>query len=550
MRFRPFALFVLLLFSGNLFSQTFSLPEPIESDVYPFLETLSARGVLSFDDIIRPLSRKYLAEKLIEADQKKEQLTGIEKKELTLFLLKFQMETQLLGSAVPAYVNPFQPLKLKMFLDDFYNYNDSLFNLHLSPIISSSGGFANGDIQSTSSRGLYMRGYIGYKHKIGFNFFFEERGEHNVRFDLTKRFSSSRGFVNTLESTTDNAFSMIRTTLSYGWTWGNISAGMDNNTIGYGISNKLILSDKAPAFPFIRLDIFPAKWIHFNYLHGWLSSGIVDSNKMYNTNGIFNSSFVYRTKYIASHSITLIPSPKFSFTLGESVIYSDRFEPSYLIPLMFFKATDHYLSLYNIQAGDNGQFYFQLSSKNFIPKTHLYASLFIDEIRASAIFVPAESRNQLGFMLGAAVNNVLIPNSLFTLEYTRTNPFVYSNFNLAQTYVSAGYPLGSWIGANADYLFLSYTQKLSARLHLNFWASKVRMGDQGTIYQQYYQQPQPVFLFSKNFDLDGYGLNVLWKITPAIYLNAELARKKLDGFHPVTSTLYNFANITLTYRVF
>ncbi len=62
-------LITLLLF---IVSSTFSqvVYEPLHRDVYNFLARLSQKGVIEFHDEIRPLARKYIAEKLIEAEDK------------------------------------------------------------------------------------------------------------------------------------------------------------------------------------------------------------------------------------------------------------------------------------------------------------------------------------------------------------------------------------------------------------------------------------------------------------------------------------------------
>ncbi len=39
----------------------------LDNDVYKYLSNLSSKGIIDYDDLVKPLSRRYIAEKLIEA---------------------------------------------------------------------------------------------------------------------------------------------------------------------------------------------------------------------------------------------------------------------------------------------------------------------------------------------------------------------------------------------------------------------------------------------------------------------------------------------------
>ena len=120
---------------------------------------------------------------------------------------------------------------------------------------------------------------------------------------------------------------------------------------------------------------------------------------------------------------------------------------------MFFRAADHYLSNAKNTAGGNSQFFWSISSRNHIKNTHLYSTLFIDEIRLETLFDKVNSRNQVGFTFGASVTDFPLDNLTLTAEYTRINPFVYTHFLPAQTYQNASYNLGHWMGNNGDLLY-------------------------------------------------------------------------------------------------
>ena len=198
---------------------------------------------------------------------------------------------------------------------------------------------------------------------------------------------------------------------------------------------------------------------------------------------------------MASHSVLIKAAKGLDISAGESIIYSDRFDVGYLIPIMFFKLYDQRVSNSHIQAGSNQQLFFNISSRNQLKNTHLYASVFIDEIRISTIFDKNKSRNQLGYTIGGAYTDYPIKYLTFNAEYTHINPFVYNNLIPAQTYTHQGYNLGDWMGSNSDRILLSIKYTPIAKLKLMVRYQAIRNGDRGSIIDQYLQEPQPPFLF-------------------------------------------------------
>jgi hypothetical protein len=148
--------------------------------------------------------------------------------------------------------------------------------------------------------------------------------------------------------------------------------------------------------------------------------------------------------------------------------------------------------------------------------------LFIDEIKVSSLFNKTESRNQLGFNLGVSITDVFIPYLSLGAEYTRVNPFVYSNLIPAQTYSSYNYSLGDWMGNNFDraILFAKYTPIAKLKLLARF--QKIRKGGPGTIYQQYAVQPQPSFFFDYIKTRSDVFLQARYEYINNIYLTSSI----------------------------
>ena len=334
-------------------------------------------------------------------------------------------------------------------------------------------------------------------------------------FDSTKLDNSAMGII---RKTTINPqqlnYSQFNASISYRINKATFTLGQGQQTIGYGKMGNIVLSDKAPSYPFFKIIYTPTRWLKFNYMHAWLQSGIVDSTKTY---GLGNTVYggkreIYVPKFFATHFVEIIPMRGLSINLGESIVYTDQLEVPYLIPISFFKAFDNNKFGDNILAGANGQIFMGISSRNQLPKTHLYAQLFVDEIRVSSAFISSKSRNQLGYQLGASVTDVILPTLTFSAEYTRINPFVYRNFIPAQNYTSSKYYLGDWMGANADRLFFSAQYKPKAKALVKAFYMLMGKGGQGTIEDQYFAQPQPIFGFDPKYKRTQFGLEAYYEL--------------------------------------
>jgi hypothetical protein len=145
--------------------------------------------------------------------------------------------------------------------------------------------------------------------------------------------------------------------------------------------------------------------------------------------------------------------------------------------------------------------------------------MFIDEIKISSILDKQKSRNQLGYTIGANITDLFINYFTFGAEYTRINPFVYSNLIPAQNYTQYNYKLGDWMGSNSDrfIFFTKFTPYPNLRFYTRYQIT--RKGDEGTIYQQYLVQPQPPFLFNKQNQTESLFIRLSYEFLNHIYFN-------------------------------
>ena len=521
---------VIFLFINPVFGQI--VFESLHKEVYDYLSRLSQKGIIELNDLIKPLPRKYISEKLQEIKSKVSELTELEKEELEFYLKDYYQELEgfgekMNGKSSISYFGKDEGQRFRLF-----SYSRGIFKLNLNPILGYEMSFPGKDRNIHSWNGLYFYGYL--TDKLGFSFDFRSNNENGPSVDAEKRFTPVTGIVPGNNRNNFN-YSEIKTMLTYDWSWGSISAGKDFIEYGYGESGKLVLSSKAPSFPFIRLELKPADWLTFNYFHAWLSSNVVDSLKIseYRRN-------IYRNKYFAWHSFIISPLKGLDISIGESVVYSDQLEIIYLIPLMFFYLADDFVSNREDKPGDaNSQIFASISSRNHIKNTHLYGTLFIDELTvpgvSGTIFLDGTSienisdaekfRTQLSYTLGFSVTGLPFDNLTLTSEYTKINPFVYGHHTPAQTYTSSSYLMGHWIGHNADLIYLKLNYRFLRGLQANAWWEYIRKGSAD--YSGQYKKPQPEFLFGLKNYFTYYGVDVKYEFIHDFYFQAKYRLSKI-----------------------
>lgn len=474
---------------------------------------MSQKGELIFQDNIRPLSKNYISQCLDTLETKSAHLSEIEKKELAFYQQEFNDR---LSVAKVDFLKKDGNGRWRAF-----TASSDQFKINIDPILSASTDQGTGKNLTRVSNGFSLYGSAG-KH-WGFYFSFNDVTEKGTGLDTLRQNGPETGVTGRIAANKKSQnYSELRGGISYAWNNGSISFVQDHLLSGYGENGRIILSDKAPTYPYLRLDYQPLPWLKFNYTHAWLNSNILDSSRTYNTGTTTYGGIrqFYIAKFMASHSLQLTLTKGLDLTVGESMVYSDRLNAGYFIPILFFKAYDNLVNNGNINAGSNGQLFVQASSRNQIKNTHLYATLFIDELRVSSIFDKTKSRNQVGLTLGGSVTDLFLPYLTLGLEYTRINPFVYRNMIPAQNYTSDDYQLGDWMGNNADRLIYTIKYTPLPRLKCMIRYQTTRKGGPGTLDQQYFQQPQPTFLFDPQNHQKEWFAKVSYEWINRLYLNS------------------------------
>ena len=362
--------------------------------------------------------------------------------------------------------NFFKRLREAQRLDLLY-YKDSLFSITVNPIL---GGelFLNSSGKATYWRnGAEARAYAG---KWGF--YASLRDNHEKPFlGLPEYLTTRQG--GHIKGSTD--WSEMQGGITYSWKWGSAGFVKDNIEWGTNYNGANILGGRNPSFIHLRLQLKPAKWFTFNYIHGWLNSMVVDSANSYWLTNSYGTDYreVYHKKFISANMFTFTPVEYLNISAGNSIVYNNTsVNPAYLMPLFFYKSVDHSLSsgIDNM----NSQMFLDVSSRQ-IKHLHIYATLFTDELAISRI-PKDEEWNFLSWKTGFRLSNYPLTNAYFTAEFTYTYPLTFKHYVPTITFESNKYNLGHYLTDNAREWYISAGYRPFCNLDIQLYFSDAVRG--------------------------------------------------------------------------
>lgn len=471
---------VLFFFPVILFAQ--SIPEPVyENNIYDFIENLNSKAVVTCFTDVKPLTRLQIAEQLVQAD--KDKLSGIEQERLEFYKKKFAFEIMYMKESV-SEVNEFLKFGGTDRLSLFKSYSKD-FSLVVDPVIGIEYNFSDKIYHQFG--GVQLHGRI--RNNWGFYFNYRDNIEKGKKLDRSKSFTPTTG-VNVLRSKAELIdYSETRGGITYGWEWGNLTAAKDFLWIGSSSQASVVLSDKAPSFPFIRLEVFPVDWFRYDFIQGWLNSRLMDSTTIRYTGveaEVLNRSVSYSRlpKYYVSHAFTIQPLTNWRLTFGESIIYGDEIEFIYFLPV-FYRLADHYNSIGGADSGDNAQLFFNTSYIIKELESKVYFTFYLDEFSPSDLFSGGDNAQVYALTLGTRMNNPLWDNSMITLEYHAVRPYNYMNADPLHSYESSGYQLGHWMGTNAVQIYAELIQWLPYNIIVQAYYNYVIKGEKENINDYY-----------------------------------------------------------------
>ena len=509
--------FLALLFASQAFSQTIYIS--VSHEVYPFLKRMETRGLLSeYRDAAKPLSRIVLARHLKTLEGALERMTEVERDEYEFLKGEFNYELATLAGDL-------EPSEIRWHVIS-ETFPGGILNLEPNFRIGQTN--VEKDNIRVRDQGIKLYGYVF--DNVGYYFNFVDSREAGSAINFTKALTPDPSIVPTKQNDNSLEYNNTEAQLNFHVGAFNFSIEKMQNIWGLERNGNLTFSTKAPSYPQIKLRVPVTGWMDFIYLHAELNSNVVDSTRSYYANSSTVDPYfreVDRLKYMAAHMIELTPVRGVDFSLGESVVYSDRGPLLiYLIPIMFFKSAEHYNG-----DKDNVQWFANLDL-NLIRNTNIYFSLFIDDLALDDIFNPDRQRNYLGFTAGFQTYDVLLKNLELTAEYTRINPWVYTHKFTATEFTNNGYIMGSWMGQNADnvYLDLSYMPIRSFKFGGSMQVFR-KGGLKDISYQ--YQVPSQPFLYGPLHEERSFGFHASYQFVRDGFIDARVTSRTTsdEAFH-------------------
>jgi len=496
-------------------------------NIYLFLDELANENWIEINSAIKPYSRSFIADKLLEASVYKPEMSKRQQKELAFYLQGFTLEIDDHIKLNPK-INFLK--KTKGFGVDINPlggfYQDKLFRFQAQPVYGQEMYMNDNGTERYSYGGLQGYAYIG-KH-VGI--YASLRDNHYTqafnRVDYLNpipggNFKNRDGGVD---------WSEMRGGFTFSWNWGEVAIVKDHIEWGTNNHGATIYSGKQPSFAQVNIKLKPAFWLEFNYVHGWLVSEVVDSTRSY-WDGTTNDPryrAVFRPKWITSNMFTIMPIKGLNFSIGNSIVYSDYDHPGFWIPIFVYKPVDH---TYNAtdsygQAGQNSQLFTDISIR-LIKHLHLYGSLYSDEIKFDRIGVDS-LHNFWSWKGGFQVSNFLVNNYAFTFEYTKTLPGTFQHPISTTTYASNMYNMGHYLRDNSDEIYFSIMVKPIRGLHLKAEAFIARHGpdekyDDGA---DIVETPFMEYVAWKNTT---YAFNVRYEIVNNVYVYGNITISDIIG---------------------
>lgn len=426
------------------------------SAIYDFLDELANEKIIQVNSVVKPYSRAFIAEKLLEAKEKSDRLSKRQQQEIEFYMKDYRLEVE--------YVtNGMKPLNLFPKNDHLatalnplgLHYRDSLFAFSLRPVWGIDYYFNKNGSNYHRWGGLEGFAYVG---KV-FGAYSSLRDNHEEQVMTRPEYFNQRQGAPQKGSTKGGIdYSEARGGLVLSWKWGAFGAIKDHAEWGNNYFGSNILSGRTPSFAHLKLHLKPVKWFEFNYIHGWLVSEVVDSSRSHWDGDVYRA--VFYDKYLAANMFTFIPVKNLNVSLGNSVVYSDMgVHLAYLIPFLFYKSVDHTLNATNAagQTGQNSQMFFDISSRN-IRHLHLFLTVFIDEFSIDRVGNPDE-HNFISWKGGFRLSNWPVRNLMLTAEYTYTLPMTYQHNISTTTFESNFYNMGHYMRDNSDDIYLSLRYK-------------------------------------------------------------------------------------------
>ncbi|MDR1585426.1 MAG: capsule assembly Wzi family protein [Prevotellaceae bacterium] len=537
----------ILLFSFFLLLATSvaaqDIPQHISyTRIYDFLDELANEGLIELNSAIKPYSREFISKKLLEAQDKKDELNIRQRKETAFFLNEYALEQDKLPEDFPRswktdclQVGLIQPAA---------HYRDDNFRARITPLLGMHIWHNNKGNITKRWFGAEFQGMIGKNLSVYGSL--RDNSMTKIDGDMLSKSSylNDQPGYQYKEATYGGDYSDSRGGIKYAWKTGSVGLVKDNIVWGDNYHGSNIISGRAPSFPMLTLNLKPAKWFELNYFHGWLVSNIKDSSYYY-IGQDDKKEYRMANKFIAANMFTFTPLRNLNLSVGNSIIYGERSpHPAYFIPIAFYKSLDHTLTKGLGTENQNSQVFFNISSRN-IKHLHVFTSVYADEIKFSRFKPDEKQNNPISYKIGANLTNFPLENLSFTGEFTHTNIINYKHKIPVLSWTSNDYNLGHYMGDNSRELYLVLGYKPIRGLDLKIWYANAEKGNEYDYLQSNIKQiiSQPVMqdIIWKN---NAFGLNAVYEVFNNGYAVLNIENSHIQTFEPASAAIVGEKRMT------
>ena len=419
-----------------------------DKDIYNFLDELSTAHIIDISTAIKPYPRKKIANYLLQAEEDGHNLSASQRARLKQYMQEYTMELGRLKEGKWQALRRDSTLSVHFLMPEVA-YRDTFFSALIRPVYGFRYFTGTSDNFFVTYGGAEAISYLGKNWSVytGLRDYYQEGQRLAQPSYLTQEPGGT--YKSLTMGGKGGEFSEMRGGITWTWRWGSLGLVKDHLMWGDNQNGSNILSGRTPSFPMVKLYMNPAKWLEFNYFHGWLVSEAIDSvNSIFPSDG--PSRTIQRRKYIAANMFTLKPVSRLHISLGNSIVYGDMdVQPAYLIPFFFYKSLVH--TLHWRTSFQNNAMFINVSSRQ-IKHLHLYATCFVDEFSIKRIINPHKN-NFVGYKGGFSLAHWPLRNVVLGGEYTFTKPITYLHDEPTTSFESNRYNLGHYLKDNAEEFF-------------------------------------------------------------------------------------------------
>lgn len=527
------------------------------TQIYDFVEELAEQGVISVNSATMPYDRRQIAAWLAEAHAADSVLSRRQRSELRFFMNDYGLELDTIPSAIVNWTDH-RTFSLGL-LQPAFHYNSILFKAKINPIIGMNllynrhgliiHRWWGAELRADIANHVAIWGSIRDNSYLGSYLDKEFYSENHIWTGVGAQLAGPRylnrepgAYYHTSSYSCD--FADVRAGVKFYTDWGSIALVKDNVRWGDSYAGSNIFSGRAPSFPMIELKLKPCPWFRLDYIHGYLSSGVIDSTKYYEAvspvDTSYSRGYKMQAKYLAANMLTFTPIRGLDISIGSAVVYANpALAAAFSIPVQFFNSTDFQMSsaMEGVE-NENSQIFFNISTRN-LPFTHFYATVYADEISFKRLKKGSKEHNFISYKVGGRVSNWPVKDLSLTAEFTRTNSGCYQHPYKVLAYTSNGYNLGHYLGDNSQeiYVALGYKPIRSLSLLLSY--------TNATKYNEYlytrWSNPDklPTFISQPQFAErvwrnDEVRLHTVYEVVNNAYAVVDLTWNNARGFDPTS----------------